>query len=68
MTPEHVTQAALARRWQVSPRTLERWRSDGTGPAFVRIGGQVRYRLEDVEAYERRQRRQSAGPRGTAPC
>ena len=26
-----------------SPRTLERWRSDGTGPAFVKIGLRVGY-------------------------
>lgn len=42
----------LARRWRKSPRSLQRWRVDGTGPAFVRIGGSIRYRLDDVLAYE----------------
>jgi hypothetical protein len=45
-------QIDLSRRWKISPRTLERWRSDGTGPRYLKIGGRVRYRLEDVEAYE----------------
>jgi predicted site-specific integrase-resolvase len=67
MASEHVTQADLAARWQVSPRTLERWRWVGTGPAFVRIGGSVRYRVEDIEAYERRQRRDKAASRPTTP-
>ena len=26
-----------------SPRTLERWRANGTGPAFVRVGRRVAY-------------------------
>lgn len=46
-------QEALARRWRMSPRTLESWRRRGIGPRFFRIGGRaVRYRVEDVEAYE----------------
>jgi len=48
----HLTQSDLARRWRISPRTLERWRWAGRGPAFIRIGGSVRYRLEDIESFE----------------
>jgi hypothetical protein len=36
----------------MSPRTLERWRWLGQGPAFLKIGGRVVYRLADIEAYE----------------
>jgi excisionase family DNA binding protein len=32
-------------------RTLERWRYAGTGPAFVRVGKHVRYRLADLDAW-----------------
>ena len=39
-------------------RTLERWRSDGVGPAFVRLGRRVAYRLEDLQAWVERQTRQ----------
>ncbi|WGO99778.1 hypothetical protein QFX18_06840 [Saccharophagus degradans] len=28
--------------------TLERWRSEGIDPIYVKLGGQVRYRREDV--------------------
>ena len=33
---------------QISTKTLERYRAAGTGPAYVRIGGFIRYRMEDV--------------------
>ncbi len=47
-----ISQNELAQRWQVSEATLERWRSQRKGPQYLRLGGQVRYRLADVEAYE----------------
>ena len=47
-----ISQNELAKRWQVSEATLERWRSQRKGPQFLRLGGQVRYRLVDVESYE----------------
>ena len=52
MTEQFLNQARLANRWQISPRTLERWRWKGEGPAFVKIGGRVVYRLKEIEAYE----------------
>lgn len=48
----HLHQVDLARRWKLSPRTLERWRWTGEGPLFVKLGGRVVYRLEDIEAFE----------------
>ena len=30
-------------------RTLERWRSTGTGPSFVKVGRRVAYRRSDLE-------------------
>jgi hypothetical protein len=48
----HLHQIELADRWRISPRTLERWRWLQQGPAYLKIGGRVAYRLEDVEAYE----------------
>jgi hypothetical protein len=53
----HLDQRALSRRWDLSPRTLEKWRTRGLGPAYVKIGGRVRYLLEDVLAYEAEHRR-----------
>ncbi len=40
-----------ARLLAVSPRTLATWRVRARGPAFVKVGGAVRYRLADLEAY-----------------
>jgi hypothetical protein len=52
MDTKHLNQTELSRRWGLSPRTLERWRWAGCGPAFLKVGGSVRYRLEDVEEFE----------------
>jgi hypothetical protein len=54
----HLNQIDLSRRWKLSPRTLERWRWLRQGPEYLKIGGRVVYRLEDVEAFETRQLRQ----------
>jgi excisionase family DNA binding protein len=48
----HLHQNHLARRWCMSPRTLERWRCEGKGPQYLKIGGRILYRLEDIEAFE----------------
>ena len=48
LTPE-----VLAKRWSISLSTVARWRSEGMGPAFLKLRGHVRYRLEDIESFER---------------
>ncbi len=48
-----ISQSELAKRWQISEATLERRRSQRKGPQFLRLGGQLRYRLVVVESYER---------------
>jgi len=55
----HFHQVELARRWKLSPRTLERWRWTGEGPRYVKLGGRVVYRLQDIEEYEVGQLRDS---------
>jgi hypothetical protein len=52
MTTKHLNQIDLARRWRVSERTLERWRWLREGPQYLKIGGRVVYRLDDIEAFE----------------
>lgn len=59
MSVTHLNQVELAARLKISPRTLERWRWTGEGPAFLKIGGRVIYRLEDVEEYENGRRCES---------
>jgi len=48
----HLNQVDLARRWNLSPRTLERWRWLRQGPRYLKIGGRIVYRLDDIEVYE----------------
>jgi hypothetical protein len=49
---KHLNQVELARRWRVSERTLERWRWLKQGPSYLRIGGRVAYRVQDIEDFE----------------
>ncbi len=63
----HFHQVELARRWKLSPRTLERWRWTGEGPRFIKLGGRVVYRLEDVEAFEAENLRSSTGSGAVSP-
>jgi hypothetical protein len=58
MSIRHLNQIELSRRWGFSPRTLEGWRWYGKGPAFIKAGGKVLYRLNDIEAFEATQLRQ----------
>lgn len=65
----HINQCQLAKRWNMSPRTLERWRWLGQGPVFLKLGGRVVYRLQDVEDYEARHLQANTNgplPRATA--
>jgi hypothetical protein len=48
----HLYQEDVARRWGVSPRTLERWRWEKKGPPYLKIGRHIVYRVEDIEMYE----------------
>ena len=47
-----LTDVQLAARWQLSRGTLANQRSQGRGPAYLKLAGRVRYRLSDIEAYE----------------
>lgn len=49
------TPHTLAERFGVPVATVYSWRSKGAGPRGFRVGKFVRYRLEDVEAWEQEQ-------------
>lgn len=55
MADRFLCQKQLARRWGISHRTLENWRYRGQGLPFLKLGGKVFYRIDEVEAYEARQ-------------
>ena len=50
--PDFLLERELAERWRISVRTLQRWRGEGSGPAFLRLGRRVAYRLSDIESFE----------------
>ncbi|MFZ5795408.1 helix-turn-helix transcriptional regulator [Pseudomonadota bacterium 24LQ007] len=66
MSIKHLNQRQLADRWGVSEATLERWRSEGIGPVFLKLQGRVLYRVEDVESYEAECLRKSTSERASA--
>jgi excisionase family DNA binding protein len=57
--PDLLTQQQLAEELQVSVRTLERWRREGTGPPWVRVGRSPRYRRQDIDRWLEATRRNS---------
>lgn len=48
-----LSEIELANRWGISPKTLQRWRSEQRGPAYIKLSKCVRYHIENVLAYER---------------
>jgi hypothetical protein len=57
-----------ARHLRMSPRTLERWRVQGGGPPFTKLGAgkraRVLYRLRDLDAWLARHRYHSTSEYG----
>ena len=54
---DHLTEQDLAKRWNIAPSTLRGWRTRKKGPTYIKIEDAVRYRLTDVEEYEKKQLR-----------
>ena len=48
---ELMTGAEAAEFLRISPKTLPRWRWEGSGPNFVRVGRKVFYRRGDLAEY-----------------
>lgn len=44
----------LAQRWGLSPKTLQRWRSEGTGPRYLKLSRRVSYPIETILEFEHR--------------
>ena len=49
---ELLTEKMLADRWVCSVARLQRWRTVGEGPPYLKIVEKILYRLKDIEAYE----------------
>lgn len=53
MEERHLTTSELAKRLRVPIQTIYHWNHAGTGPKRMTFGRTVRYKLSDVEAWER---------------
>ena len=42
----------LAERWGVSKKTIDNRRYRGQGPSYFKIGGKIKYDLDDVKSME----------------
>ena len=49
---------------EMSPRTLEKLRSDGDGPVYAKLGHLVRYAIEDLDRWIAERRRRSTSDPG----
>jgi predicted DNA-binding transcriptional regulator AlpA len=57
MTKLNLSEIELAERWGVSPKTLQRWRNESRGPSYLKLSKRVAYPIEDIRAYEHRQKK-----------
>jgi len=60
---EYLSEKALAKRWGIDFRTLQKWRCQGMGPPFIKIGIAVRYTPESIKTFEEQQMRSSTSRR-----
>lgn len=49
---------------QIKPSTLRKWRWEGKGPKFIKIGHRVMYSMLDITSYIDAQRRRSTADMG----
>jgi excisionase family DNA binding protein len=56
-----LTDDEVAERLRIGARTLEKWRGQGGGPRFIRVGRRPLYKSSDVDAWLERQARTSNG-------
>lgn len=58
-----LTSTEAAKYLKASPRTLDNWRSRGTGPPFIRLSSRaIRYRMAELEAWIEERLQTSTGP------
>lgn len=56
----------LAELWGISENTLRKWRWEGKGPRFVKLGARVAYRKADIEHYSQSNLHESTTTIGAA--
>ena len=65
----YLTPEQLAKMIGLSVKTLNKWRWEGKGPHFLKLGRRVVYRLSDIDIYLQAQMRRSTSDTGEVmPC
>ncbi|MEM8771313.1 MAG: helix-turn-helix domain-containing protein [Pseudomonadota bacterium] len=64
LPPRFLYTKEAARFLCLSPRTLEKHRTYGTGPTYRKLGGRVVYSIDDLEAWANRGLRSSTSDKG----
>lgn len=54
MADKYLSPAQLAERYDVPLETVYGWNKTGSGPDYIRVGRHVRYRPQDITAWEER--------------
>lgn len=52
LSEDRFTEEELAAYWGVRKRTLQKWRSLGIGPIYIKIGAKAVYPKDAVKEYE----------------
>lgn len=60
-----INENELATRWDVSPKTLQRWRSEGRGPRYLKLSKRVTYPLDEIFLFEERPLHEATWERGS---
>lgn len=47
-----INEVEPAERWNLSPKTLQRWRSEGRGPRFMKMSRRVVYPMDEILEFE----------------
>ena len=63
---DYLTERELAELWKMKRNTLQKWRSLGVGPIFVKRVGRIVYRKSDVADFEIAQTRQATDKKSEA--
>lgn len=53
---------------QLAPSTMDRWRRQGTGPRFVRVGRRIAYTREALESWLAQQSRRHTTEKPSEPA
>jgi len=52
MEQAYISEKQLAAYWNITPKTLQRWRNEGRGPRYAKIGKCIRYLPSDAAIFE----------------